>query len=120
METRELICIRCPVGCRLSVTTEGDNVTVTGNTCPRGAEYGKNEVTAPMRSVTGSVRVEGGELPLVSVKTRSEIPKGKIFDVMREIRAASVPAPVKAGDVIIENAAGTGVNIIATKTVKKV
>ena len=78
MEIRELTCIRCPMGCQLTVTMDGDNVTVTGNTCPRGAEYGKNEVTNPLRTVTSSVRVTGGELPLVSVKTAGEIPKGKI------------------------------------------
>lgn len=118
METRELTCIRCPIGCQLTVTVDGDNVKVEGNNCPRGAEYGAKEVTNPTRTVTSSIRVEGGELPLVSVKTATDIPKDKIFDVMREIHAASVKAPVNTGDVIIHNAAGTGIDIIATKTVK--
>ena len=119
MEIRELTCIRCPMGCQLTVTVDGDNVTVTGNTCPRGAEYGKNEVTNPLRTVTSSVRVTGGELPLVSVKTAWEIPKGKIFDVMDDIRRAEVAAPVKIGDVVIADAAGTGVPVVATKNIGK-
>lgn len=117
MEKRELTCIRCPLGCQLTVTISGGSVAVTGNTCPRGAEYGEKEVTSPTRMVTSSVRVEGGKLPLVSVKTAGEVPKDRIFDVMRTIKAAKVSAPVKTGDVLIEDAAGTGINIIATKTV---
>ena len=84
--TQELTCIRCPMGCHLTVDIDGENMTVTGNTCPRGEEYGRLEVTAPVRTVTSSVRVDGGTLPLVSVKTASDIPKDKIFDVMAEIR----------------------------------
>lgn len=117
MKIRELTCIRCPMGCQLTVTVDGDNVTVEGNTCPRGADYGKNEAVNPVRTVTSSIKVEGGELPLVSVKTRGDIPKGKIFDVMAEIRAAAVKAPVSTGDVLIKNIAETGVSIVATKTV---
>lgn len=117
MEKRELTCIRCPLGCQLTVMISGGGVAVTGNTCPRGAEYGEKEVTFPTRTVTSSIRVEGGELPLVSVKTAEEVPKDRIFDVMRVIKAAKVSAPVKTGDVLIEDAAGTGINIIATKTV---
>ena len=119
METRELICIQCPIGCRLTVTVDGDNVTVKGNTCPRGEEYGKKEVTAPTRTVTSTVAVDGGEIARVSVKTASDIPKEKIFDVMEEIRSVVVKAPVYSGDVIIPDAAGSGVDVIATKTVLK-
>lgn len=117
MEKVELTCIRCPLGCALTVTVEDGKASVTGNTCPRGAEYGVREVTAPVRTVTSSIRVEGGELPLVSVKTRTEIPKGKIFDVMAEIHNASVKAPVSIGDVLISQVAGTDTDIVATKDV---
>ena len=115
--TQELTCIRCPMGCHLTVEIDGENVTVTGNTCPRGEEYGRLEVTAPVRTVTSSVRVDGGTLPLVSVKTASDIPKDKIFDVMAEIRKCRVKAPVHVGDVLIGNVAGTGADIVATRTV---
>ena len=118
METRELTCIQCPLGCPLTVTVDGDSVTVTGNTCPRGAVYGEKEVTHPTRTVTSTVVVEGGEMARVSVKTAGDIPKEKIFDVMVEIRGTKLTAPVTIGDVIIKNAAGTGVDIIATKSVE--
>ena len=117
MEKRELTCIQCPLGCPLTVTVDGSSVTVTGNTCPRGAVYGEKEVTHPTRTVTSTVIVEGGEMPRASVKTAGDIPKEKIFDVMAEIRAVKLTAPVTIGDVIIKNAAGTGIDIIATKSV---
>lgn len=117
METRNLICINCPLGCPLTVTIDGENVSVTGNTCPRGADYARKEVLSPTRIVTSSIRVDGGDIAMVSVKTRSDIPKSKIFDIMKEIRAARTQAPVAMGQVLIENCAGTGVDIIATKSV---
>ncbi len=120
METIELTCIQCPVGCALTVTSYDGKVTVTGNRCPRGAAYGEKEVTHPTRTVTSTVSVAGGEIPRVSVKTRSDIPKERIFDVMKEICAAEAQAPVHEGDVIIRDAAGTGVDVIATKTVEKI
>ena len=87
MEKRDLICIGCPLGCPVSVTTDGDNITVTGNTCAKGEAYAKKEVTNPTRIVTSSVIVEDGTLTRASVKTEKDIPKGKIFDIMKEIRA---------------------------------
>ena len=116
----ELTCIRCPIGCQLTVDVDGEDVSVTGNSCPRGAEYGKKEVTAPTRIVTSSVRVTGGVLPLVSVKTASDIPKEKIMEVMAEIRQCSAAAPVRTGDVLLRDVAGTGADIVATRTVKQV
>ena len=114
METRNLICIGCPV----TVTMEGEEINVTGNTCPRGADYAKKEVLSPTRIVTSSIRVNHGVIARVSVKTKSDIPKSKIFDVMEEIRSIRVEAPVAMGQVLIENCAGTGVDIIATKDVE--
>lgn len=117
MEEYSLTCIRCPMGCSLKVTTNGGNVTVTGNTCPRGEDYGKQEVTAPVRTVTSTVPVEGGDIPMVSVKTAGDIPKSKIEDVMKDIKKASAKAPVKIGDVIVADAGMTGTDVIATKDV---
>lgn len=120
MESRELICIGCPLGCPLQVTIEGKEVTkVTGNTCPRGDRYARKEVTSPMRVVTSTVFVTGGTEPLVSVKTATEIPKDKIFSVMKTLHGLSVKAPVKIGDVIVKNAADTGIDIVATANVGK-
>ena len=119
MAVVELTCISCPLGCPLKVETDGNGavVQVTGNTCKRGEVYGKKEVTAPERTVTSTVAVEGGSAPLVSVRTRGDIPKGKIFDCMEAIRRARAQAPIQMGDVIIENVCGTGVDVIATKPV---
>ena len=121
MEKINLICIQCPMGCHLEVTKADDgSVSVSGNTCPRGEAYGTKEVTTPTRTVTSIVKVTNGEIPVVSVKTASDIPKEKIFDVMKEIRAAVTEAPVAIGDVVIENAAGTGVNVVATKDIVRI
>ncbi|MCR4586808.1 MAG: DUF1667 domain-containing protein [Lachnospiraceae bacterium] len=117
METRELTCIGCPLGCALTVTMNGEDITVTGNTCPRGAEYAKKEVTDPRRIVTSTVRVTGGSLPAVSVKTKSDIPKGKIEDCILALKNVSLTAPVHMGDVVLSNVADTGVDVIATKNI---
>lgn len=121
MEKRELICIGCPLGCMLTVDIEnGEVVNVAGNTCPRGKTYAEKEVTNPMRIVTSTVRVAGGDRPMVSCKTASDIPKGKIFEVARALKEVEAPAPVKIGDVLIENVAGTGVAIVATSNSKEI
>ena len=118
MNTVNLICIGCPLGCPLTVEMEGSEVkAVSGNTCPRGDAYARKEMTNPTRIVTSTVRVAGGRLAMVSVKTASDIQKGKIFDCVKALKDVEVKAPVKIGDVIVENVAGTGVNIIATKNV---
>lgn len=115
MEKRELICIGCPLGCMLTVEIEnGEVVNVTGNTCPRGKTYAEKEVTNPTRIVTSSVKVTGGDRPTVSCKTKSDIPKSKIFDVARALKEVEAVAPVSIGDVLVEDVAGTGVQIVAT------
>lgn len=120
MEKKSLICIGCPMGCMLSVTLENGEVTeVTGNTCKRGDIYARKEVTNPTRIVTSTVKVSNGTLAMVSVKTKTDIPKGKIFDCVKALKTVCVKAPVHIGDVILENVADTGVDIIATKNVEK-
>jgi CxxC motif-containing protein len=117
METRNLICIGCPMGCPLTVKIDGETVEVSGNTCKRGAQYGQKEVTNPTRIVTTTVRVRGGAAPVTSVKTASDIPKGKIAACVAAVKQICVDAPVKIGDVILSDVAGTGVDIVATKAV---
>lgn len=118
MNTRELTCIGCPLGCSITVTMDGNEVTsVTGNTCPRGDAYARKEVTNPTRIVTSTVRVTNGTAAMVNVKTASDIPKGKIFDCVAALRDIEISAPVKIGDVILSNVAGTGVDIIAAKDI---
>lgn len=119
MEERNLICIGCPMGCPLVVKIkDGEVQSVEGNTCKRGAIYGKKEVTNPTRIVTTTVRVSGGTENAVSVKTKEDIPKSRIFDCIRELKEVTVPAPVQIGDIILHNVAETGVDIVATKNVK--
>ena len=119
MEKRELICIGCPLGCPVTVTMEaGEVIMVEGNTCKRGREYGEKEVTAPARTVTTTVTVTGGKIPAVSVRTRKDIPKEEIFDCIRALKGILIPAPVHTGDSILADAAGTGVDVVATKTVE--
>lgn len=115
-ETKQLTCIGCPMGCLLTVTMEQEKVAqVTGHTCPRGKAYAEKEVTNPTRIVTSTVRVAGADRKLISVKTKEDIPKDKIFACMREINGILAKAPVQIGDVLLENVAGTGVAVIATK-----
>ena len=119
MEKRDLTCIGCPLGCQITVTMENGEVTdVKGNTCPRGDKYAREEVTNPTRVVTSIVKVEGGNLAAVSVKTKDVIPKGKIFECVKALKTVEVPAPVHIGDVLVEDVAGTGVDIVATKNVE--
>ena len=118
MESRTLTCICCPMGCQITVETNGDEIiSVSGNTCKRGDTYAHKEITAPSRTVTTTVRVAGGAAPVVSVKTRSDIPKGQIFACIRCLKDVTVEAPVRIGDVILSDVAGTGVDIVATKNV---
>ena len=120
MNTRELICIGCPMGCQLSVKIKEDKVVeVTGNTCKNGKEYGEKECTNPTRIVTSSVYVEGGEIDVLSVKTERDIPKDKVFDCIKLLKGKIVKTPINIGDVIVENVVNLGINIIATKNVKR-
>ena len=109
MKTTELTCIVCPVGCALRVeqNNEGEVISVTGNTCPRGAAYGKDEVLHPVRTLTTTVRVRGAER-LLPVKTDRPIPKEKLFEAMEKVNSlsGSVNAPIKIGDVLIDDLFG--------------
>jgi CxxC motif-containing protein len=120
MEKKELICIGCPIGCMLSVECDHGLVScISGNSCKVGADYARKEVSNPTRIVTTTVKVLDGTAPLVSVKTKGDIPKNKIFECMREIKSCTVKAPVHIGDVILANTAGTDIPVIATKTVER-
>lgn len=120
MEVKNLICINCPMGCALTVEMNGDEVvSVSGNTCNRGDTYARKEMTDPTRIVTSTVRVIGGDADMVSVKTKEDIPKGKIFECVRELKDVKMQAPVHIGDVVVHNVADTGVDIVATKNVAK-
>ncbi len=115
----EKTCICCPVGCTLICKQFSDGtVQVMGNKCPRGAAYGEKELTNPTRIVTSTVRVAGRRDVVVGVKTASDIPKGKIMECMEVLRNVEVTPPVKVGDVVLTDVAGTGVDIVVTRGVE--
>ncbi len=120
MNTRDLICVACPRGCPIKVTMDdnGEITEVSGQTCKRGDEYARAEVTHPERSLTSTIRVEGGDAYVVPVKSAVAIPKELLFDAMKVINSSSVKAPVHIGDVVIENILNTGVDIVATNEAK--
>lgn len=119
MRDQNLTCIGCPLGCSISVSLSdnGEVSEITGNTCKKGKEYARKEVTNPSRVVTSIVKINNGDVNMVSVKTAEDIPKGKIFDCMEALKKVTVTAPVQIGEVIIKNVCGTGVDVIATKKV---
>ena len=117
---RTFTCIVCPNGCEIETEYEGAQVlSITGNLCPKGKTYVTQELVDPRRTIATSVRVLGGALPLVSVRLTSAIPKDRIFDVMAEIRRKTLQAPVRIGDVVIENVLGLGSDVVITKNVEK-
>ncbi|MFI3169852.1 MAG: DUF1667 domain-containing protein [Faecalibacterium sp.] len=121
MQEKQLICINCPLGCPLTVTLDkADTIlTVSGNTCPRGKNYATKELTAPTRIVTTVVSVSGSKAgaTTVSCKTKTDIPKEKIFEIVQELKSLCIPAPITIGDILKANVADTGVDIIATKNI---
>lgn len=120
MSERILICIGCPLGCRLTAELDGETVvSVSGNTCKRGDEYARRECTAPERTVCGTVRITGAShTPTLSVRTAFPVPKEKVMAVAEEMRRCTVQAPVSIGDVVVSDAAGTGVPLLATRSVR--
>lgn len=116
---KEYICVLCPNGCELSVQLDNNNTIskLEGATCQRGEEYVQQEIFAPLRNIATSVKVVGGNMPLVSVRLSEPIPKEKIFDVMDKIKEIKLEAPVSLGQVIIKNVLGLERDVIATKQV---
>ena len=119
-ELRELICIGCPMGCAMTVTVEsGAVVSVDGNTCKRGGEYAHREVIAPTRMLTTTLPVSNGERPTVPVKTNGEVPKPMLLDCARALSTIKLSAPIRAGEVVVSNLLGTGIDVIAVKNIDR-
>jgi CxxC motif-containing protein len=114
LDMKEFVCIVCPNSCKLTVD---DDLKITGAKCKRGDDFAVKEMTSPVRSVTSTVRTVFAEMPLLPVKTASEVPKNKIFDVMRALAGVTVDKPLKTGDVVLTDVAGTGVNVVSTSSV---
>jgi CxxC motif-containing protein len=115
-KTSKMICITCPVGCTLEVTHDGSTITrLVGNSCKKGIGYAQTELTDPRRMVASTVRVQGGLHPLLPVYTATPIPKPLIFDLLSELRRIELKAPVHLGQVVLRNALGTGIDVIASR-----
>ena len=111
---KNLICIVCPNGCRLHVAEDG---TVSGQGCKRGVAFAQQELQAPMRSLTTTVKTKLAQCPVLAVRTDGEIPKGLIFDAVQALAAVVVEQPLAAGDVVVQDLLGTGCRVIATENV---
>jgi CxxC motif-containing protein len=110
------ICVTCPVGCSLQVEHHGRNILkVEGNQCKKGLQYAESEHHDPRRMLTTTVKVRGGFHPLVPVQTKSPIPKSMIFDIIEKLRRIEITAPVRIGQIVMEDAMGTGIDIIASR-----
>ena len=121
---KELICISCPIGCRLTVEYDENNITkdkikVSGNLCPRGEIYGKEEILAPKRVVTATAVINSKIQKRIPLKTLKPIDKNIIFDLLKEIYSLKLKPPVKIGDVIIKNFKNTGVDVVATANLQE-
>lgn len=110
-----ITCIVCPRGCTMTADIQGENITVTGNSCARGEKHAIGECTNPVRSLTSIIRVSNREDTMVSVKSAAPIPKEKMFEIMDRIHETAVEAPVKIGDVLIHDLFGA--DIVATKEI---
>ena len=111
-----ITCINCPVGCRMTVqTSEGKILSIADNQCKRGEIYARQESVQPLRMVTAVARVEGSPTP-ISLKTAAPVPKDKIMDVMKAVNSLKLCLPIHIGQVLEENAANTGVSLVATRS----
>jgi CxxC motif-containing protein len=118
---KKFICIRCPEGCEITTTLDGNGAIteITGNSCKLGIEHVKAEVTDPRRTLTTTVMVEGGSLPLCPVWTEKPVPKDKVLAIAETLRNVKIEAPVNMNQVVIENVLGTGINVITSRQIMK-
>lgn len=120
MNKKELICIVCPLGCNITIKENKDEYEITGNKCPRGKEYSIKEMTNPTRVIPTTVKIKNAKFPRLPVKTSKAVPKKDIFNIMKIINCVEVNAPIKIGDIIIENILDLNVDIVATRNLRKV
>ena len=113
----EIICIACPIGCHLTITTtnNGSEISVSGNKCPRGEGYGKEETLSPKRVVTAVVKSDSGILPYIPVKTSKPLQKELINDLLQELYCITLKSPIQSGNIVISNFRDTGVDLLTTR-----
>ncbi len=116
---KKVTCIICPIGCEIEVLSSDDKIEkIEGYQCKKGVKYAREEVVCPVRTLTSTLRVKNGNLPLVSVKTSPPVPKEKMFDVMDEFAKTEVSAPIKIGDILVKDILGLGSDVLATKNIE--
>lgn len=114
---KEMVCIRCPIGCRLTIRREGEELQVSGNGCPRGREYAVTEMTRPVRTFSVAVRVAGGDRGAVAVRVSKPVEKRYIQDIARIARTLLISAPVSVGQIVVKNVCGSGADLVAIAAV---
>ncbi|HOX17118.1 MAG TPA: DUF1667 domain-containing protein [Spirochaetales bacterium] len=110
----EAVCVECPRGCRLSVRRSGGELTVSGAACPRGEAWGRRELLAPARVLTGTVRTTSRDMPRLPVRTREAIPLDTLLEAARALSSIVAAGPLVPGDTVIEDFKGLGVPLVAT------
>ena len=116
----DFTCIVCPNSCLITVEESDESLKIIGNQCKRGEEFAKNEYTHPMRMFTSTMKIKDAVIPRISVISSGEIPKEKMKEAQALMAETVLEAPVKLGDVLVHDICGTGVDIIASRTLKKV
>ena len=115
-----LLCIVCPEGCEIEVREADGKLSFSPGICKRGRDYAKQEIRDPSRILTTTVPISGGDIAMLPVRTAAPIPKPSLISAMDRIREISTVAPVKVGDVVIEDLVGTGVSLLASRSVGRV
>ncbi len=118
MRNVNLTCTKCPMGCKLTLTIDGDNIKIEGNNCKIGEKYGISEYSNPVRTITTSVKVKTTDgIKMISVKSSSDVPKGKVFECIKEVKKLHIEKDeINVGDVLIKNILGLDADIVATKS----
>jgi len=119
LPTQQIICVACPKGCRLQLNRDGEEILVSNQGCKRGIEYAIGEVKNPRRMVATTVRIRGARHPVLPVYTSAPFPKARIFELLETLRKIQVQAPVKEGQVILENACNSGISILASRDMER-
>lgn len=119
---KEFPCITCPMSCRLVVEIDDQDqlLSITGNTCPRGEVYARNELTHPVRMLTTTIRITNAIHPLLPIMSSEAVPKERIFDIIEACKNIVVSAPIQVGDIVCHHPLGLSVDLIATRCMQEV
>jgi CxxC motif-containing protein len=114
---KQITCITCPIGCRVSIETVNGQYVLSGNKCAKGENFVRTELTSPMRSLTTTVRTAFADVPVLPVRTKTEVPKEKITEIMRELSNITITERIGIGETVVGNISGTNCDIIAVSNI---